>query len=182
MKSDPSTQIEAEAGPDEPIHVAARLEHIFVSPGHDYWVKRPEGVAAHGIRDLSHVRCVEDRGLEGDRYFHGKPGGAGQVSFIEAEAIEAIRSRFGIPDLDAAVFRRNLVVRGMRLRELVGERFVFQGITFAGAQECKPCVWMDRVVARGAMAFMRDAFRGGLRARVLTSGELRADRADEGRS
>jgi MOSC domain-containing protein YiiM len=37
--------------------------------------------------------------------------------------------------------------------------------------ECKPCYWMDEAIAPGAEALLQG--RGGLRARILTSGTLR---------
>jgi MOSC domain-containing protein YiiM len=65
-----------------------------------------------------------------------------------------------------------VIVSGMHLPELVGTRFCIQGVEFEGVQECKPCRWMDRVVADGAQEFMKAEFRGGLRARILTDGVI----------
>ena len=157
------------------LRVDAVLEHIYISPGHDYWGKRAEDAPEHGIRDVPDVRAVEGKGLEGDRYFQGRANRLGQVTFFEAEVFDAIREQFQLPALSPAVFRRNLIVRGIRLRGLMGRRFVFQGVTFEGSQECKPCVWMDRAVAMGAQQFMREPFRGGLRARVCSTGVLRVN-------
>ena len=162
------------ATPSETPHVVvhALLEHIFISPSHQYWGKRVDESQPREIQDILQVRCIQDRGLEGDRYFKARPGRIGQVTFFDADVVDEMRERFAVPTLSAFVFRRNLIVRGLRLRDLLGRRFSFQGITFEGAQECKPCVWMDRAVATGAQAYMREAFRGGLRARVCTSGTL----------
>ena len=160
-------------------HLSGTLENIYISSGHDYWGKQTRESLLHGVQDLPEVECVEGRGLRGDRYFNGKLGKLGQVTFFQAEVVDAIRERFHLPELSAAVFRRNLIVRGICLQELLGRRFTFQGITFEGAQECKPCVWMDRAVAMGVQSFMRDCFRGGLRARVFTTGVLKvADRCE----
>ena len=153
--------------------ITAALEHIYISPGHDYWRKPDAPAVWHGIRDVPEVECVPGKGLVGDRYFHGKAGKMGQVTFFDAATADAIREQFGLPDLAASVFRRNLIVRGVTLSELLNREFVFQGVTFEGVQECKPCVWMDRAVTQGVQAFMRDAFRGGLRARIRTGGVLR---------
>jgi len=48
-----------------------------------------------------------------------------------------------------------------------------QGVTFAGVGECSPCHWMDDAIAPGAEAGLQG--RGGLRARILTSGKLRVE-------
>lgn len=152
----------------------AELRHIYLSSGHDYWGKQGEGRLQHGIQEVSEAECVVGRGLRGDRYFEKKPGHKGQVTFFDAQVVEDIRTRFRLPKLPASVFRRNLVVSGICLSEWLGRRFVFQGIVFEGTQECKPCHWMDRVIADGAEAYLSAVFRGGLRAKIITGGMLKA--------
>jgi len=145
---------------------------IVVSPGHDYWVQKDEPAMQHGARVVRRAELVAGRGILGDRYF-GKPANhKGQITFITLDAIEQIRRRFDLPDLPVAVFRRNVIVSGMHLPELVGTRFCIQGVEFEGVQECKPCRWMDRVIADGAQEFMKAEFRGGLRARILNDGVI----------
>jgi MOSC domain-containing protein YiiM len=149
------------------------LVHIYISPGHDYWGRKGEGRLQNGIRDVAEVECIAGKGLAGDRYFGYRAGYKGQVTFFEAGVVEEIREKFQLPKLPASVFRRNLVIEGVQLRRWIGKRFQFQGVTFEGSQECKPCDWMNRVVAPGTEDFMRSHFRGGLRAKILTSGILR---------
>ena len=55
----------------------------------------------------------------------------------------------------------------------VGPHFRFQGIEFAGSEECKPCYWMDAAVAPGVEEFLKTRFRGGLRTRLLSDGIMR---------
>ncbi len=150
----------------------ARLVHIFTSPGHDYWGRKGEGRLQNGTREQESVECVAGKGLVGDRYFGYREDFKGQVTFFDLATVEAIRAKFNLPKLPASVFRRNLVVEGEDLWKWKGRRFRFQGIEFEGAQECKPCHWMDRVIDNGAEDFMKISFRGGLRARILTSGSL----------
>ncbi len=154
---------------------SATLEHIVVSPGHDYWGKAGQGRMQHGAQLVDEVQCVTDMGLEGDRYFGEKPGGKAQVTFISADIIDQIKRDYKLQQLPPTVFRRNLVVRGVELGEFLNKKFTFQGVTFEGSQECKPCQWMDRAVAPGVQAFMKQPFFGGLRARVLSTGMLRVD-------
>lgn len=163
----------ADADLIEPPEWEATLLHIFTSPGHDYWGKMGEGRMQHGIRSLTEVECVAGMGLRGDRYFNARPNARGQATFIDAAVIAEIRQRFDLPKLPASVFRRNLVVAGVSPGEWVGRRFRWQGVTFEGAQECFPCVWMDRVVAPGVQAYLKPNLRGGLRAKIITSGILR---------
>lgn len=151
----------------------ARLLKIYISPGHDYWGKQGEGRLQHGIQEVREVECVAGQGLRGDRYFYKKTGHKGQVTFFDAAVVEEVRREFKLPKLPASVFRRNLIVQGAQLGDWRGKRFLFQGIEFEGTQECKPCHWMDRVIAEGAEAFLKSHYRGGLRAMIRTPGILR---------
>lgn len=149
------------------------LRRIFISAGHDYWGLQGEGRLQHGIGEVAEVECVAGKGLRGDRYYDHRADYKGQVTFFDEAVVEAIRREFKLPKLPASVFRRNLLVRGVELKRWLGRRFVLQGVEFEGSQECKPCEWMDRVIAEGAQAFLKSGFRGGLRAKVIAGGTLR---------
>lgn len=165
------------SGPSDPALPVwpAELRHIFISPGHDYWGKRGEGRLQHGITELREIECVAGSGLRGDRYFAYRPDFKGQVTFFDMNVVEDVRYQFKLPQLPASVFRRNLIVQGVDLSEWLGKRFMFQGVEFEGCQECKPCHWMDRVVDEGTEQFLKKDFRGGLRAKIRTSGVLRVN-------
>ncbi len=128
-----------------------------------------------GIDEVEEVECVAEKGLVGDRYFDYRKDFKGQVTFFDLGTVEAVREQFKLPKLPASVFRRNLIVSGVSLRDWLGRQFVFQGITFEGAQECRPCHWMDRAVDTGTEDFLKKDFGGGLRAKIVSSGVLRKD-------
>lgn len=155
----------------------AELRHIFISEGHDYWGRQGEGRMQHGVNSPDEIECVAGMGLRGDRYFNVRPDAKGQVTFFAEDVVKEVRLAFGLPKLPASVFRRNLIVAGVRLAEWKGRRFRFQGVEFEGSQECTPCQWMDRVVAPGTQDFLKEKFRGGLRAKVIVSGTLRVGKA-----
>lgn len=165
---------------DTPTHslpvLHAKLVAIYVSSGHDYWGRQGAGRLQHGIQEVSEAECVAGHGLRGDRYFHKKAGHIAQVTFISLEVVEEIRQLFKLPKLPASVFRRNLVVDGGHFKSLMGKRFLFQGLEFEGTQECKPCQWMDRAIADGAQEYLQGSFKGGLRAKVHTTGVLRVEK------
>jgi molybdopterin synthase catalytic subunit len=151
----------------------ARLLEIWISPGNDFRGHHGMARGEHGIESVAEVECVAGMGLKGDRYFGYKPDFKGQVTFFDADAVQALRAEFKRPDLSGGEFRRNLIVRGVDLSAWVGKRFVFQGVAFEGSEECKPCYWMDQAVAPGAEEFLKSRFRGGLRARILSDGVLK---------
>lgn len=158
-----------------PPELQARLLAIYISPGHDYWGKQGEGRLQNGISSVAEVECVAGKGLRGDRYFAYRPDFKGQVTFFSREIVEEVRARFKLPKLPASIFRRNLIIEGADLAQWMGKHFLFQGIEFEGCQECKPCDWMNRVIAPGGEDFLKGKFRGGLRAKIITSGTLRVE-------
>ena len=152
----------------------AELRAIYLSEGHDFRGRHGLERMDHGINRVDQVECVAGMGLRGDRYFGYREDFKGQVTFFDAATVDSVRERFNAPELPAAAFRRNLLVSGVNLADWIGRRFRFQGIVFEGAEECRPCYWMDAAVGPGVEDFLKPNCGGGLRARILTDGVLRA--------
>ena len=122
------------------------------------------------------VRAVPGKGLEGDRYFRttgtysNRPGTGRELTLIELEAIEAIKRDNGIV-LEPGAARRNLVTRGVPLNHLVGQEFHVGGVRLLGVRLCEPCSHLEGLTQKGVLAGL--VHRGGLRAKILTEGEIR---------
>ncbi len=87
------------------------------------------------------------------------------------EVYEELCRALGVFDKSPGVLGRNVFLRGIDLNTLIGVTFSLQGLVFLGSKECSPCHWMDQAFGAGAEAFLTG--RGGLRARICTSGILR---------
>lgn len=147
------------------------IEHLYLSPGHNYFGHHGGPAGEHSVVAVAEVECVTGRGLRGDRFFDYKPDYKGQITFFAMEVLEAMRAELGVPDVAPAAVRRNAFIRGLELNALIGTEFELQGVRFVGVEECRPCYWMDQAVAPGAEAWLKG--RGGLRARILSDGWLR---------
>jgi MOSC domain-containing protein YiiM len=121
------------------------------------------------------IVVVAGSGIEGDRYFgrHDEPGQ--NISLIEAEEIEAFMREHGRSD-DLSVSRRNLVTRGIRLNELVGQEFFVGEVRLRGVELCEPCLGLGSALAApdlpAADVVKQLLHRAGLRADVLTDGVI----------
>lgn len=146
------------------------IRHLFISPGHNFFGHHGQPPGRHPMTDVGVVRCRAGWGLEGDRFYGYRPDYNGQVTFFAWETYEAVKVEFAVPALRPDAFRRNVIIAGVALNELIGTRFSIGGIDFEGMGESKPCHWMNDVVAPGAEQWLRG--RGGLRAKILTDGEL----------
>ena len=151
------------------------IEHIYISPGHNFYKNKMGTAGTNATEDVDKVNVLTDLGLEGDRFAAAGEDRRGQVTFFADEVYQAIRSELECQHISSGVFRRNIVVKGVALNQLVGQRFEIDGMTFEGTMECSPCKWMDIVVAPGARKFL--VGRGGLRAKVIKGGELKVGAA-----
>ncbi|MGJ8640742.1 MAG: MOSC domain-containing protein [Opitutaceae bacterium] len=149
------------------------IKAIYISSGHDFIGRHGKGRLNHGIESVDSIECIAGRGIIGDRYFDHKEDFKGQITFFDWSIYQRIKNDFDLANLDPSKFRRNVLVEGIDLNTLIGERFTLQGVEFEGAEECRPCYWMDEAVNPGVHEALKG--HGGLRARILTSGTLKIE-------
>jgi MOSC domain-containing protein YiiM len=146
------------------------LRHLFLSEGHNYLRRHGKGALDHGIEDREVIECVAGRGIVGDRYFDHQENYKGQITFFDFEVYQSVKKEFDLPELIASSFRRNVLLQGVPLLDLVGKQFSLQGVEFEGVEEAAPCYWMNEACAEGVHEFLKG--QGGLRARITSGGEL----------
>ena len=127
------------------------------------------------MQSVSEARAVPGQGLEGDRYFDhkgtfSKPQPDRELTLIEAEAIEALRSEFQV-DFGLSDSRRNIVTRGVPLNHLVDKEFWIGDVRARGLRLCEPCSHLQRLSHPKVLPGL--VHRGGLRAQILTEGMIR---------
>ena len=123
------------------------------------------------------VDAIAGVGLRDDRYATGigtfsNPGrGPRDVTLIEREAVDAVRTEEGGITVREDETRRNLVTEGVALNHLVGRVFRIGDVRMRGLRLAEPCAYLEQLTG---VEGLRDAFvhRGGLRAEVLDDGEL----------
>jgi MOSC domain-containing protein YiiM len=123
------------------------------------------------MMEVSELACVAGRGIRKDRFFDFKPDYKGQITFFAWENLEKLWQELAVDLRNPAATRRNVLTEALDLPDLIGKEFELQGIRFFGAEECRPCAWMNEAIHPGAEAWMKG--RGGLRARILTDGVLK---------
>lgn len=128
------------------------------------------------MAEVPQAQAIPGVGLEGDRYASGSglysntPGTGRQVTLVEAEAIEALNQEENL-GLEAIQTRRNLLTRGVPLNHLVGKEFRVGSVTLRGVRLCEPCDYLAGLTRPEVLPGL--VHRGGLRADILSSGEIR---------
>jgi len=113
------------------------------------------------LAPVESVTAVPGKGLVGDRHFtdHQDPGDA--LTLIEAEVLEDV-------DLTGHESRRQVVVRGVRLNDLIGKHFMIGEVECLGVEICEPC---RHLASLTRLSIIKDMIhRGGLNADILTGG------------
>lgn len=122
------------------------------------------------------AQLIATTGLEGDH--HGMTGKSKrQVTLIQAEHLEVLGKLLDESSIEPGRLRRNLVVAGINIFALKGQRFRLGTAVLEGTGPCDPCSRMEAELGTGGYNAMRG--HGGICARVLESGEVNVGDAVE---
>lgn len=151
---------------------AGKVVAIFIAPE-----------AGAPMQTVASARAVPGRGLEGDRYFAGRgsfsrwPGPRRELTLIAAEALGEMERETGIV-ISPGQSRRNVLVTGVPLNDLVKHEFDLGAVRVKGVGLAQPCKYLARLSSEPALvrAFVN---RGGLRVQILTEGKVHVGDAVE---
>jgi MOSC domain-containing protein YiiM len=133
------------------------------------------------MQQVIEVQAIEGRGLAGDRYLMRTGYWTGvdecEVTLIEAEGLEDVEANTDVR-VSSGEHRRNIVTRGVHLRELAGKRFSIGDAVFRYDRPRPPCRYIATLTQRG-MTKALGRHRGGICARVVSTGVIRVGDALE---
>ena len=116
------------------------------------------------LASVESVSALAGKGLQGDRKFFEDGADPGQaLTLIEAEVLEDV-------GLTGAQTGRQVVVRGVRLNDLIGKRFRVGPVECYGVEICEPCRHLESKTRPGIIKEL--IHRGGLNADILTDGRI----------
>jgi MOSC domain-containing protein YiiM len=118
---------------------------------------------SEALAPVGSVTAVAGKGLVGDRHFGEHLEAGNELTLIEAEVLEDV-------GLTGAQSRRQVVVRGVRLNDLIGKRFTIGGVECVGVEICEPCRHLASLTRPTIIKEL--IHRGGLNADILTGGVI----------
>jgi MOSC domain-containing protein YiiM len=119
---------------------------------------------SEALAPVDSVAALAGKGLKGDRQFSEEGAAPGEaLTLVEAEVLEDV-------GLTGVQSRRQVVVRGVRLNDLIGKRFLVGGVECLGVKICEPCLHLQSLTRPGLIKDM--IHRGGLNADILTDGQI----------
>lgn len=134
--------------------------------------------AKQKLFNIKEAKLEKSRGILGDRYYYEKGSFSEllkekddfHITFIEQEEIDAFNKETKL-NYSNDLFRRNIVTVGIRLNDLVGKRFMINGIEFEGARLCEPCKLLS--LELGDEFLTKMIHKSGLRAKILSNGTFK---------
>ncbi len=139
------------------------------------------GQGSQAMERVEEVMTVEGCGIDGDRYCEGTGfwtnyGDVCQVTLIEGEDLDFIEDELGIRVREGQ-HRRNIITRGIRLLDLRKRRFRVGGTLLEFDRSRPPCKHVQDLSEPGMTRALKN--RGGICARVVEAGKIRAQDAIE---
>ena len=111
------------------------------------------------------------RGLQGDRNFDDTDPDSCNITLIEAEAFDDLQAHHGF-EITPLESRRQVLVRGVDLKDFIGRRFQVGNVECEGEERCEPCNHLAKMV--GTQGVLRGLLHTGLRASIVKGGTIRA--------
>lgn len=148
----------------------AELLAIIPQTGTVRWIGLSTGRRSE-IQPVEEVLALAGFGLEGDHHAKRKADTKRQVTLIQAEHLVAVAGMLHQAEISPTLTRRNIVVSGINLLALKGQRFQIGEAILEGTGPCEPCSRMEENLGPGGYNAMRG--HGGLTAKVITAGLIR---------
>lgn len=146
------------------------LFEILPQVGRLEWIGlRPEPMS--DLQSVTQVDVIAERGLQGDHKIKGRAGSKRQVTLIQHEHLIAVAGLLHRDPIPPGMVRRNLVVSGINLLALKGQRFRVGSVLLEFSGPCEPCSRMERNLGPGGFNAMRG--HGGITAKVIEGGTIR---------
>ena len=148
-----------------PQRQAPTLKAIFVAAS-----------AGEPMRSVNAVEAISGRGLQGDRYSedrgHWKSIDGCQVTLITEHDLEqAKKSEVEFQQgLDNGSHRRNLVIEGLKTKNLEGKKFRIGAAVFRYDKPRPPCAYLDQIAGKGMCRAL--SHNSGVCIRVVSGGRL----------
>lgn len=141
----------------------------YIAPGRLEWIGlRTERRGT--VVQVESVMALAELGLKGDHRCEKIPGSARQVTIISREYLQQIASELGIPAIDPALLRRNLVISGMDMDQMRFQQLQIGDAIFETSALCHPCSRMNEALGSGGKQAMMG--RGGLCAKIVKAGRV----------
>ena len=140
----------------------------FMQTGEVIWIgiRHEKGSPVESVKET----LAQTGGLLKDHSNKGNGESKRQVTLIQEEHLRAAASFLGVAEVDPALVRRNIVVKGLNINALTGRKFIIGDAILEMSGFCPPCHRMEENLGTGGYNAMRG--HGGITCRVVKEGKI----------
>ena len=130
-------------------------------------IHRKRGESAFNVKS---VEAVKGKGLVNNRHYLDNNNKTSQITLIEIENIKYYNTitKTNIPAID---FRRNIIVEGIRLNELVNKEFFIGNVKVKAHDLCRPCKYLQEYLKQNNL-IKELLLKAGIRCEILNNGKI----------
>ena len=112
----------------------------------------------------------KNKGIVNDRYYENFKNKKEQVTLIDIEEINLFNKLVG-QDIDYKDFRRNIIVSGFKICEMIGQKIKINNSILKIHEICQPCNYLQKKL-NSPNLIKRLINKSGVRAEILSSGNI----------
>ena len=120
------------------------------------------------VEEVDELQLTVENGMLGDHY--SGISRKRQVTLMQDDFLMQVSQRMGFK-VDMTMTRRNILIQGINLTDLIGKRFRIGTAVLEGTGPCKPCKQMDKTIGPGGWKAMEGL--AGITARVIEGGQVK---------
>ena len=122
------------------------------------------------IKIVSSVEVIANKGIVNDRYFSDQSKKDTQITLIESENIDFFNNLSNTNFLPTD-FRRNIITKGIKLNNLVGNDILIGTVRVKAHRLCDPCKYLQDLLNQKNLV-KNLLNKGGLRCEIKTNGTI----------
>ena len=119
---------------------------------------------------INQAYLEKNKGIVNDRYYENFKNKKEQVTLIDMEEINLF-NKLVEQDIDYKDFRRNIIISGFKICEMVGEKIKINNSILKIHEICQPCNYLQKKL-NSPNLIKRLLNKSGVRAEILSSGYI----------
>ena len=113
---------------------------------------------------------MKNKGIINDRYYENFKNNYEQVTLIESEKIDDFNKKIR-KKIDYKDFRRNIITSGIDINKTINKKIQINNVILRIHELCQPCKYLqNKLDVKNLVKLL--AFKSGVRAEILMSGEI----------
>tara|TARA_B100000530_G_C15756388_1_gene407725 strand:- start:257 stop:697 length:441 start_codon:yes stop_codon:yes gene_type:complete len=119
---------------------------------------------------VNQVYLEKNKGIVNDRYYNRCKDKKNQVTLINIDEINKF-NKFNNINIEPKDFRRNIIISGINLNQLIGSKIKINKATLKIHEICQPCNYLQKKLSIKDLV-KQLINKSGVRAEILSSGYI----------